>query len=382
MDLRSRLARLDPAARAPDADQDASPVGDAGRLGFERAEGAAGPVWIRETDTRRPSAPAHVTLLNRAAPRPAPDDLDPAEILFLDTETTGLAGGTGTLPFLVGLGWWADDRFKVRQYFLPSPGGERAMIAELAALAGRFRAVTTFNGQTFDLPLLRTRGILARRRDLLGELASWDLLPVSRRLWGRRLSDCRQQTVEAEVAGMSRGAGDIEGALIPAAYFAFVRDGRLGALRAVVEHNRRDMVGMAKILREAVARCGLMRTPGSAPPLPWADAWSLARLCESVGFAGDEIAWMDRAAADAPLAAAPPRFFVDAVRMLKRGGDWPRVAALLAAAESTHGRTPWSHLETAILCEHRLPDLPRALRRARALGDAHRIARLEAKIVA
>ncbi len=385
MDLRKRLARLDPGAKArTEETAPTEPVGDPASLGFTRSDGAAGPVWVRETDTARPAAPADPVPLNRAAPRSAPEDLRSEQILFLDTETTGLAGGTGTLPFLVGLAWWADGRFRVRQYFLPSPGGERALLAELAALAEGFRAVVTYNGQTFDLPLLRTRGILARRRDLLGALASWDLLPVARRLWGRRLQDCRQQTVEHEVAGMARGAGDIDGARIPAAYFAFLRDGRRGLLRAVVEHNRRDMVGMARILGEAVERCRLLRAPGEAPPLPWQDAWSLARLCESAGFAGDEIAWMDRAAAEAPLDtsedAAPQRFFADAVRMLKRTGDWPRVAALLAAAETAHGRTPWSHLETAILCEHRLVDLPRALRRARALGDARRIARLEAKL--
>lgn len=383
MDLRERLARLDRGA-APHA-APAAVAGDPARLGFERREGRAGSVWIRETDTVRPRAPGDVGPLNRVAARPAPDDLRPDDLLFLDTETTGLAGGTGTLPFLVGLGWWRDGRFVVRQYFLPSPGGERDLLAELAGLAEGFRAVVTFNGQTFDLPLLRTRGVLARRRGLLDELASWDLLPISRRLWGRRLPDCRQQTVEAEVAGLARGAGDIDGAQIPAAWFAFVRDGRLGALRAVVEHNRRDMTGMAAILGEAVARSRLLGAPADAPRLPWQDAWSLARLSEAAGAVGHETVWMARALADAPLAPiapAPPRFFVDAVRMIKRTGDWPRVAALLAAAEEAHGRSSWSHLETAILCEHRLVDLPRALRRAHALGDPHRIARLEVKIVA
>lgn len=382
MDLRKRLARLDRHGTDKSASHDNDPpCGDPLKLGLERHDGTAGPVWIREHRTRHPRPPADMILLNRLATRPAPDDLTPDEILFLDTETTGLAGGTGTLAFLVGLAWWREGYFHIKQYFVPSPGAERAMLADLAGLAEGFRAVVTYNGQTFDLPLLRTRGILARRRNLLGHLASWDLLPVARRLWGRRLDDCRQQTVETVIAGIHRGAGDIEGQLIPPAYFAFVKTGRLGALRAVIEHNKRDMAGMAAILREAVARARLLTRPATRRVLPWRDAWSLARLCESAGERDNEALWMARALDDAQSDDGPPRLFLaDAVRMIKRTGAWHRVAELLAWAERAHGRARWSDLEGAILYEHRLVDLPRALAHARALGDPHRIARLETKI--
>ena len=374
MDLRARLARLD---RRDAGDGAAAPAGDPRRLDLEPRETPAGTVWQRSHETADPAAPRDVALLNRVATRPAPDDLTAGDLLLLDTETTGLAGGTGTLPFLVGLGWWRRGAFHVRQYFLPSPASERAMLAELARLAGDFTTVVTFNGQTFDLPLLRTRGILARRRGLLDALASWDLLPVCRRFWGRRLPDCRQQTVEAKVAGLRRGAGDIDGALIPHAYFAFVRQGRVGTLRAVLEHNRRDMVGMAAILGEALARARLLDAPDPLPDLPWQDAWSLARVCESRRDRVGEAAWMDRAVARAGRAAPPRPFFVDAVRQLKRTGDWPRVARLLERARRLHGADPWYHLESAILHEHRLGDLPLALEHARALGEPRRIARLE-----
>ncbi len=383
MDLRKRLARLDRSGAAKSSvSAAASPVGDPGRLGLEGRAGSAGPVWVREHRTRRPRPPRDVAVLNRLTTRRAPDDLTPEDLLFLDTETTGLAGGTGTLPFLVGLAWWRDGHFHIRQYFLPSPGAERSMLTELVDLARGFRAVVTYNGQTFDLPLLRTRGILARKRNLLGELVSWDLLPVARRLWGRRLADCRQQTVESQLAGIVRGAGDIEGQLIPQAYFAFVKTGRWGTLRTVIEHNRRDMTGMAAILGEALGQALLLKKPHTRTALPWQDAWSLARLCENCGDRENEAPWMLRALADLPADALPPRrFLVDAVRMIKRTRDWRRVADLLTLPEAVHGRRPWSNHEGAILYEHRLPNLSRALDYAIALGDAHRRERIEAKII-
>ncbi|MBU1073027.1 ribonuclease H-like domain-containing protein [bacterium] len=259
MDLRERLARLDRRqAGATPAPHEASPAGDPRDLGLTPRTGAAGTVWMCAHQAQEPAPPARLGTLNRVTTHRAPEELAAEDLLFLDTETTGLAGGTGTLPFLVGLGWWRHGFFSVEQYFLPSPSAERAMLAELAGLAAGFKVVVTFNGQTFDLPLLKTRGILARRRRLLDDLVSWDLLPVSRRFWGRRLPDCRQQTVESRIAGVRRGAGDIDASLIPQAYFSFVRQGRNGALRAVIEHNRRDVAGMAAILCEALAQARLV----------------------------------------------------------------------------------------------------------------------------
>ncbi|MBU1074436.1 hypothetical protein KKG45_14435, partial [bacterium] len=105
-------------------------------------------------------------------------------------------------------------------------------------------------------------------------------------------------------------------------------------------------------------------------------AWSLARLCETRGDRVHEGLWMAEAVARARLAMAPRPFFVDAVRIMKRTRDWSLVARLLERAGDAHGADPWLHHESAILCEHRLGDLRRALTHARALGDGHRIARL------
>ncbi len=394
MDLRSRLARFgSPATARPDDTRpdDAIPTrppDDAAlaALGFESIPSPAGLVRVRSV-LLRAASPGPLAPLIPVLTAPLPADVTADRILLLDTETTGLAGGTGTLAFLVGTAWWEEDGLRVRQYLLASPSAEDALLGSLAELAARFAVVVTYNGQTFDLPLLRTRGILCRRRDLLADLAGLDLLPAARRLWGRRLPDCRQATVETAVGCVHRGAGDIPGHLIPAAWWAFVRRGETDALREVCDHNVWDLQGMAAILDAATARARLLGAPPDTSPdhLPWQDAWSLARLCERRSDAREEgraaaAAWIVAALPGAASAEVPPRFYADAVRILKRVRDWERVAALLAECSRRHGPQPWTHLEAAILYEHRLGDPRRALVHAQALGDAHRSARLRARV--
>ncbi|MBK7702885.1 MAG: ribonuclease H-like domain-containing protein [bacterium] len=197
MDLRSRLARFEPLHKPRDDDRAPNPPDEAAlaALGFATEATAAGPVCLRSALVRV-APPGSLAPLTRVLTAPVPADVPAGGILLLDTETTGLSGGTGTLAFLVGTAWWDGDGLRVRQYLLTSPSAEDALLGSLAELAARFAVVVTYNGQTFDLPLLRTRGILCRRRGLLDGLAGLDLLPVARRLWGRRLPDCRQATVE------------------------------------------------------------------------------------------------------------------------------------------------------------------------------------------
>ena len=393
MDLRSRLARFgSPATVLPDDAHPTGPPDEAAlaALGFASTPSPAGPVRTRSV-LLRAAAPGPLVPLVPVLTAPLPADVTADRILLLDTETTGLAGGTGTLAFLVGTAWWEGDGLRVRQYLLATPSDENALLGSLAEHAARFAVVVTYNGQTFDLPLLRTRGILCRRRDLLAHLAGLDLLPAARRLWGRRLPDCRQATVETAVGCDHRGARDIPGHLIPAAWWGFVRRGETDALREVCDHNVWDLQGMAAILDAATARSRLLgappasSSPESCGSLPWQDAWSLARLCERRPDAPSQgraaaAAWIVAALPGAAAADAPPRFYADAVRILKRVRDWERVAALLAECARRHGSQPWTHLEAAILYEHRLGDPRRALAHAQALGDAHRAARLRARI--
>ena len=124
--------------------------------------------------------------------------------MLLDTETTGLAGGTGTLVFLVGLGCFADGQFRVEQFFLRDPGEERAMLHRARRGARRFDAVVTFNGKCFDWPLIETRHAYHRVPLRPSAPLHLDLLFPARRLFRRRVGSCALGQLEAEALGIGR----------------------------------------------------------------------------------------------------------------------------------------------------------------------------------
>ncbi len=403
MDLKRRLAQYDSLSRrARPAPGEAAPCGTEDPrtaahareatlhgLGLRPVEGAGGVAWRRDLLLGTPPpAAAQLEALAWLFPAAAGGAPEAADVLLLDAETTGLAGGTGTLAFLIGCAWWEGERLIARQWLLPEPGREPPLLDQLGELAARFRVVVTYNGAVFDLPLLRGRALLNRLPDPCGALAGWDLLPATRRLWGRRLPDCRQQTVEAQVCGLSRGADEIDGALIPQVYARYLREARPGRMPAVLRHNAADLEGMAAILgrtaRAAAAALGAEH-PGAGDWV-WQDAWSAARLCERLRRKPQAAAWIEhalaaRAAPGVRLEPGPPpqRLYADAVRILKRARAWPRVAALLDEGLALWGDLPWLHREAAVLYEHRLRSPERAWRHARALGEAGRLARLARK---
>jgi uncharacterized protein YprB with RNaseH-like and TPR domain len=392
MDLRQRLAQLDRLSRRPAA-ASAEPIGLAvdpreilAELDLARVEGPAGPVWVRDYEDSLESVPDSLPDLRHFFSH-VEEESPPADaILFLDTETTGLAGGTGTIPFLVGASWFAGGTLATRQFFLPGPGHEGAMLRSLAILAARFRVVVTYNGASFDLPLLRTRARLNRLDDPLGPLAGWDLLVPSRRLWGRELLNCRQQTLEAAVCRAARGGGDIEGARIPQAWFDFVHGGRRGLLPEVLRHNHRDMVGMALIFGRVVRLAEALEGREVYEPASWRLAWSLGRICEMRKDQESALSWLETAiakgngAGEKPL--AEPRFLADVIRVSKRHGDWERVERIILAGLAAGVRDPWLHREAAILYEHRLVRLRIALDHAARSGEDHRVRRLERLVAA
>jgi tetratricopeptide (TPR) repeat protein len=175
-------------------------------------------------------------------------DVSIGDGLFLDTETTGLAGGTGTFPFLIGLGWFEEDSFITCQLFARDFSEERAMLRYLGDLASGKEFLVTFNGRAYDLNLLTTRFILNRAQDTLTTMPHIDLLHQSRRIFAHRLENARLSTIETQVLGVRR-EGDVPGFEIPQRYFDWLqqRDGKL--LEDVFEHNRLDIVSMASLLK-------------------------------------------------------------------------------------------------------------------------------------
>jgi len=392
MDIKKRLAQLDRLSRRPESlDRPAQQVTPStiaatlAELGLVPAETPAGPVWRRQCRDDLAEPPAPLPDLREFFSRTADFCPGPEDLLFLDTETTGLAGGTGTIPFLVGVSWWEQGALTTRQYFLPDPGHEAAMLQDLSHLAGGFGLVVTFNGAAFDLPLLRTRARLNRLADPLAELVGWDLLVPGRRLYGNRLPDCRQQTLEREICGLRRESGDIEGSRIPQTWFDFLATGQAGLLPRVMTHNRRDMVGMARLFEiVTTAARRLEQIPLPTAGLDWRDGWALGRICERRKMGASALACLDFAVAAAPRRGpeglGDPRFLADAVRILKRGLDWTLVERVIGHGLGAGLDEPWLHREAAILYEHRLVDLPKALDHAVKSGEDHRVKRLQTRV--
>ena len=180
--------------------------------------------------------------------RPAPT----AGTLFLDTETTGLAGGTGTYVFLVGLATWSGRRLRVTQYFLGDLGAERAFLHAVGEALADAVQLITFNGRTFDLPLLETRYLLARAPWWGSGLPHLDLYPLARALWRGHAADCRLTTLEATLLGLDRG-DDLPGAVMPQLYFRYLRARDLRPLPRIFAHNRWDLVALAGLAVRAEA---------------------------------------------------------------------------------------------------------------------------------
>lgn len=165
-------------------------------------------------------------------------------IVFMDTETTGLSGGTGTYAFLVGMGYWREDGFVVEQYFMSDYDEEAALVTALENVSERFSALVTYNGRTFDVPLLRSRFLMNRLRSPFDRLPHVDLLGTSRRIWSKSLDSCSLSCVEEKVLGIRR-SGDVPGAVIPSLYFTYLRRRNPEPLKPVFYHNSQDILSLA-----------------------------------------------------------------------------------------------------------------------------------------
>ncbi len=174
-------------------------------------------------------------------------DCDPEALLFFDTETTGLAGGTGTLAFLAGLGWFDADSLQVRQYLLSGFAAEAALHAEIRGAAAARQCLVTYNGKSFDAPLVRARCRLVRAPDPFAGMAHADLLHGTRRRFARSWPDCRLRTAEARALGFAR-IDDLPGSLVPEAFRRFMRHGDAAPLPGILEHNRNDLLSLAALL--------------------------------------------------------------------------------------------------------------------------------------
>ncbi len=204
--------------------------------------------------------------------------------LFLDLETTGLAGGTGTLPFLVGMGYYRDGTFKVGQYFLAEMADEDAMIRELSGFIRDmdFKSVVTYNGKAFDLPLLETRFALHRERFPLAGMPHLDFLFAARQLWKHKYESCRLFHLAKEIVRAERDE-DIPGAEIPMRYFQYIRTGDESLIEPILYHNQEDILSLLGVVIAGAMLLGRGQRADAGEAMDPLDLVGVGRLYESAG---------------------------------------------------------------------------------------------------
>ncbi len=207
-------------------------------------------------------------------------EVDLARLMFVDTETTGLVGGAGTIAFLIGVGTFEQEDFVLRQFFLHEPGEEAAMLHYLQSHFESANGFVSFNGKVFDLPLMEMRFRMGLRTTL--PVTAWphfDLLFPARRLWRRALPDCSLGTLEKHILGVERSGDDVPGEWIPGIYLDYLRTGDLRDIRRVIYHNMIDILSLVGLSVEILSR----HERGSTPALTGAEALGVARWHESAG---------------------------------------------------------------------------------------------------
>ena len=229
-DLRERLARLGAPARPRPHNDGALP------RGFEAVPTPYGDAMLRED----------------VIPLP-PLDPNPGAVAYLDTETTGLNGGAGTYVFAAAVARPIDCGLRLAQLFLPQPGVEAAFLHRLREELHAAEGLASFNGGSFDLPVLRTRWVMARMPGELASLPHVDLLTLVRALYRHRMESCTLRMVEERLLGYERD-DPVAGALVPDVYFAYLQRGYSPMLEAVLEHNRLDVISLVHLHSRLLSR--------------------------------------------------------------------------------------------------------------------------------
>lgn len=202
------------------------------------------------------------------------------DFIFLDTETSGLAGGSGTLVFLIGVGKFIETGFLLSQYFLRDPMEEPAQLTGFLSYLGTFQGLVTYNGKAFDVPLLNSRFILNGESSPFSKIVHLDLLHLARRIWRDRLPSRTLGRIEQDILGAIRTEEDVPGWLIPSLYFDFLRTGDARPLRSVFYHNAMDILAMAALLNHITR---MLETPKIGTIQHGIDLISLGKIFEDMG---------------------------------------------------------------------------------------------------
>lgn len=368
----------------PQADAPERTLGDAWPLpeGARIERALVGHCAVHDALYSGPEVALASDLLTRVAER---DHLDLARLRFLDTETTGLAGGTGTHVFLVGIGRFVGPTFHVRQLFMRHPGEERALLHHTEAALSEDATLVTFNGRTFDMPLLETRYRMYRRASP-PVAEHLDLLHPARRIWKHRLPSCSLGTLEREVLGVTRQR-DAPGWLIPQLYFEFLRTRNVEPLEPVFSHNRMDVLSLARLTALVLGW-----SAGLEQPVHPADRLATAMVRVANGDHSDvQIADLLEAASDQRTPALLRlRAYDECTRVLRRAGRAELLLPLWQAGLRDASRMvrQFSQEELGKYLEHRARDLvaarvliAQAYEHAAQVGDIAAAAAFERRLL-
>ncbi|HEV2176946.1 MAG TPA: ribonuclease H-like domain-containing protein [Terriglobia bacterium] len=289
---------------------------------------------------------------------------DPSRLVYLDTETTGLAGGTGTCAFLIGLGAIEGSQFAVRQFFVRDYPEEKAVLAALADVLTGYEGIVTFNGKTFDLPLLETRYALARMKSPFARLLHLDLLHPARQVWKLRLESCQLTNLEKEVLKIRR-QGDVNGSEIPQIYFDYLRTGNARGLQPVFYHNALDIITLAGLTVEMARLIGAGCAEGAGGAVEFdsnLDLFGLSRLYQRHGALDRSVEACRRALRAGLPQSVEPRALWQLASQHKRRREYEAAAAIWVQLTLRDDDFTIAALEElAIHYEHRRRDAPAAL---------------------
>jgi len=331
--------------------------------------------WFSESiDCEPPERRVDEIALRLLAPDAPAQIADPEQWLFLDTETTGLAGGTGTYAFLVGIAWWDAGGLEVEQFFMRDHSEEYSLLAALAERMAERRVLVTFNGKSFDWPLLETRYRMTRTIRPPEPRAHLDFLHPARNLWRLQLGSVRLAELERHVLGWNRGA-DVMSELIPAIYFEFLRGGSPDPLIPIFQHNQMDLRGLAGLAAHTLSLLAEPEARGRDP----LELFGVSRICERRGDIERARTLYERSLAQELPAETGRAARKSLARIAKRDGDFSLACELWTQmlGQSREGLEAYEQL--AIYYERRSREPHRAAMLVRdALAELRRANRLGA----
>ena len=302
----------------------------------------------------------------------APEEVaDSQQWLFLDTETTGLAGGTGTYAFLVGIAWWDAGGLEVQQFFMREHSEEHSLLVALAERLAERRVLVTFNGKCFDWPLLETRYSMTRTIRAPVPSAHLDILHPARNLWRLRLGSVRLPELEKHVLGWNRPA-DVMSELIPEIYYSFLRGGPPEPLVPVFLHNQMDLRGLAALSTRVLSLLAEPEKTGKDP----LELFGVSRICERRGEA-DRARTLYQKSISCDLPPETDRAArTSLARLAKRDGDLTLARQLWESTVGLSKEGLEAYEQLAIYYEHHVREPHEAARVARrALSELRRAQR-------